>query len=184
MLDQKVRPASPASSAKDQTEAPAYEAGETSPGSVSSLDDNYETFKRSQEVQYDAAEAKRVLRKIDLRIVPILFGTYLLQYLDKNSINFASVYGLKADNHLVGQDYSWLGSIFYFGYLGFQFPSSYAMQRLPIGKFLSITTIAWGIILITTPACHSFGGLATNRFLLGAVEAAVNPGFVLIMSMW
>lgn len=58
------------------------------------------------------------------------------------------------------------------------------MQRLPIGKFLSITTILWGVILITTPACHNFGGMVANRFLLGAVEAAVNPGFVLIMSIW
>ncbi|KAK6593342.1 allantoate permease [Botrytis cinerea] len=41
-----------------------------------------------------------------------------------------------------------------------------------------------GVILITTPACVSFGGIATNRFLLGAVEATINPGFVLLMSMW
>lgn len=75
-------------------------------------------------------------------------------------------------------------SIFYFGYLFFQFPSGYFLQRLPIGKFLSLTTIGWGVILITTPACVSFGGIATNRFLLGAVEASVNPGFVLLMSMW
>lgn len=42
----------------------------------------------------------------------------------------------------------------------------------------------WGIIVMTTPACHNFAGIATNRFLLGAVESVVNPGFVLIMSMW
>lgn len=77
-----------------------------------------------------------------------------------------------------------IGSIFYFGYLVFQFPSGYLLQRLPIGTFLSLATIVWGIILITTPACHSFGGIATNRFFLGALEATVNPGFVLMMSMW
>lgn len=37
---------------------------------------------------------------------------------------------------------------------------------------------------MTTPACHSFAGMAANRFLLGLLEATVNPGFVLIMSMW
>jgi MFS family permease len=76
------------------------------------------------------------------------------------------------------------GSIFYFGYLFSQFPSGYLLQRLPIGKFLSIATICWGVILITTPACTSFAGIATNRFLLGALEATVNPGFVLMMSIW
>jgi hypothetical protein len=45
----------------------------------------------------------------------VLFGIYLLQYLDKNGINYASVYGLQAGTNLHGQQYSWLGSIFYFG---------------------------------------------------------------------
>jgi len=76
-----------------------------------------------------------------------------------------------------------LGSIFYFGYLVFRFPSGNLLRRLPIGKFLSLATIAWGIVLITTPACHSFGGIATNRFFWGAPEATVNPGFVLML-MW
>ncbi|RQM07457.1 hypothetical protein DH86_00002882 [Scytalidium sp. 3C] len=64
------------------------------------------------------------------------------------------------------------------------FPSGYLLQRLPVGKFLSWTTIIWGVILITTPACKSFAGIAVNRFMLGAVEAVINPGFVLMMSMW
>jgi hypothetical protein len=37
---------------------------------------------------------------------------------------------------------------------------------------------------MTTPACTSFAGTATNRFLLGLLESTVNPGFVLIMSMY
>lgn len=37
---------------------------------------------------------------------------------------------------------------------------------------------------MTTPACTSFAGIATNRFLLGFFEAAINPAFVLIMSIW
>ena len=58
------------------------------------------------------------------------------------------------------------------------------MQRLPVGKFLGFTGISWGIILMTTPGCTNFAGIAVNRFMLGLVEAAVNPGFVLVMSMW
>lgn len=37
---------------------------------------------------------------------------------------------------------------------------------------------------MTTPACTSFAGIAANRFLLGFFEAAINPAFVLIMSIW
>lgn len=82
---------------------------------ASELDDNYDIYKQHADEELDPEEAKRVLRKIDLRIVPVLFTIYLLQYLDKNGINYASVYGLQKGTGLVGQDYSWLSSIFYFG---------------------------------------------------------------------
>ncbi|KAH7317157.1 major facilitator superfamily domain-containing protein [Stachybotrys elegans] len=147
-------------------------------------DEAYKFYGGADEPEATPEEAKRVLSKIDKRIIPILFGTYMLQYLDKNSLNFASVYGLEEGTNLHGQDYSWLGTIFYFGYLVSQFPSGYLLQKLPIGRFVSIVTIIWGVILMTTPACTNFAGIATNRFLLGFTEATVNPAFVMIMSMW
>jgi MFS family permease len=58
------------------------------------------------------------------------------------------------------------------------------MQRLPLGKFLACSTLLWGGMLMTTPACTNFAGIATSRFMLGLTEATVNPGFVLIISMW
>lgn len=111
--------------------------------SSSSLDDSYETYKQSltQPITTTSSETRLVLRKIDRRVVPILFLTYLLQYLDKNGINYASVYGLQEGTHLHGQDYSWLGSIFYFGYFVAQYPAGYALQRLPIAKFLGVATL-------------------------------------------
>lgn len=52
--------------------------------SDASLDDNYNVYKATATEEFDEAEAKRVLRKIDLHIVPVLFVTYFLQYLDKS----------------------------------------------------------------------------------------------------
>lgn len=73
-------------------------------------DETYDVYKQSRlGLETTPAEAKKVLRKIDTRLLPILILTYMLQYLDKNSINFASVYGLKEGTGLEGQDYSWLG---------------------------------------------------------------------------
>ncbi|KAF2833596.1 MFS general substrate transporter [Ophiobolus disseminans] len=150
----------------------------------SQLDDTYEAYKNNQGVELDPVEAKRTLRKLDKRIIPILFFTYLLQYLDKNGINYASAFGFIEGTNLGKNGYSWLGSIFYFGYLVGQLPAGYLLQRLPLAKFLGFCTLGWGVILMTTPACTSFAGTAANRFLLGLLESTVNPGFVLIMSMW
>lgn len=124
---------------------------------LSQLDDTYEAYKNNQGANVDPSEAKKTLQKIDFRIVPILFFTYLLQYLDKNGINYASAFGLQKGTNLEGQDYSWLGtckrrtqkyfysplagSIFYFGYLAGQYPAGYLLQRLPMGKFLGFCTL-------------------------------------------
>lgn len=142
---------------------------------TSNLDESYEIYQRRAGETLDPIEAKRVLRKVDLRILPILVVLYLLQYLDKNGINYASAYGLQEALNLQGQDFSWLSSIFYFGYMFAQYPAGYLMQRFPTAKVLSSTCLGWGIILMTTPACKNFAGIAANRFLLGALEAFVNP---------
>ena len=86
-----------------------------SPASSRDFDETYEVYKKQDAQDIDPREARRVLRKIELHIMPLLMRTYMLQYLDKSSINFAAVFGLEEGTHLVGQDYSWLSSIFYFG---------------------------------------------------------------------
>lgn len=74
------------------------------------LDDNYKLYESLRDTEIDPAEAKTVRRKIDLRVLSLLMVTYVLQYLDKNSINLSSVYGLQKSLHLKGQQYSWLGN--------------------------------------------------------------------------
>lgn len=116
---------------------------------------------------YTKALAKRVIRKIDLRILAIMFVTYNLNFMDKTILSSAAVFGLKDDNHLHGQQYSWVGSIFYFGYLFFEYPTTILIQKLPVGKYLAGVCLLWGVIVASTAGCSSFGGLATVRFMLG-----------------
>ncbi|KAL2208377.1 MFS general substrate transporter [Sarocladium strictum] len=153
------------------------------------IDETYNVYKQhlaedENQVAVDEDESRRVLRKIDMRLLPLMMGSYFLQYIDKSSINFASVYGLQEDTNLHGQQYSWLSSIFYFGYMFAQYPAGYALQRLPTGKFIGACTFGWGVLMLTIPACTNFAGIAANRFLLGALEAIVNPGFVLVLAIW
>ena len=145
----------------DDFSVPSPDSPPISSTGASDLDDNYDLYKQQVGQDTSPEEAQRVLRKIDLRVVPVLFIVYLLQYLDKNGINYASVYGLQKGTNLKGQDYSWLATIFYFGYLVSQYPSGYALQRLPIAKVLGFSALAWGVILITTPACTNFAGMGT-----------------------
>lgn len=132
----------------------------------------------------DPQTSRRVLRKIDAHILPFLCITYALQFIDKTSLGYSSVYGIIADNHLVGQQYSWTSSIFYFGYLLAEYPGIAVLQRFPLAKFLGVNIVLWGAILMTSAACSSFAGIATVRFLLGVTEATISPGFVAVTGIW
>ncbi|KAF7560364.1 hypothetical protein G7046_g3780 [Stylonectria norvegica] len=132
----------------------------------------------------NSAESKRVLRKIDMRMMPMIFGVYCLQLMDKNSLSFAAIMGIRVDTHLTPSDYSWLGSIVYFGYLGGEIPATYLMQRVPLAKYVAVMCMVWGIIVATHAACHDFGSLAAVRFLLGFVEVCVAPAFIYISGSW
>ncbi|KAI1386527.1 MFS general substrate transporter [Hypoxylon trugodes] len=135
-------------------------------------------------VAADEETSRKVRRKIDYRILPFLCITYALQFIDKTSLGYSSVYGIIPDNKLQGQDYSWASSIFYFGYLVAEYPGIAIIQRFPVAKFLGVNIILWGAILMTTAACSSFAGLATVRFMLGVVEATISPGFVAVTGIW
>lgn len=45
----------------------------------------------------EKALAKRVLRKIDWRLIPLMFITYNLNFMDKTILSSASVFGLRED---------------------------------------------------------------------------------------
>jgi hypothetical protein len=127
---------------------------------------------------------KRILWKIDTRILPVILFVYFLQALDKATLAYASVFGLIKDTGLVGNQYSWLGSIVYVAQLVAQPLVAWALVRLPLGKFLAVTVLGWGIVLSVMPAAHNFGGLLASRFFLGLFEAGVAPTFVAVTQMW
>lgn len=86
-----------------------------------------------------AKEIRRVLWKIDLILLPMLAICYMFQFLDKMSLNYASLLGMLEDTKLVGAEYSWTASVFYFGYFAASYLAAYLVVRLPIGKYLAAT---------------------------------------------
>ncbi|PMD62759.1 MFS general substrate transporter, partial [Hyaloscypha bicolor E] len=132
----------------------------------------------------NSTEAKRVLRKIDMRIMPMVFVVYMLQLMDKNSLSFAAIMGIKTDCHLTAKQYSWLGSIVYFGYLGGEIPATFLMQRFSLSKYFSIMCMLWGIVVAMHAVCQDFASLATVRFLLGAIEVCTAPAVIYITGSW
>lgn len=132
----------------------------------------------------DPAEEARVVRKIDLMILPYLAVCYAFFYIDKTTLSYAAIFGIREDLKIHGEQYSWLSSIFYFGFLAWALPTNFLLQRFPVGKYLGVNIFMWGALLMCQAAATNFTTLAVLRALSGAAEACSDPAFMIITSMW
>lgn len=90
-------------------------------------------------IEIDPVVERRVVRKIDMIVMSAMTFAYFFQYLDKQSINFAAIFGMSDDLQLTGQQFSWVVTIFYFGQLASEFLVSYLMSRFPVTKVVGVT---------------------------------------------
>lgn len=147
---------------------------DASPPSPTGRDKAAQFLKQAgHQITVTPSENARVLRKIDLRLLPLLLSVYCLQSLDKTTLSYASVFGIIEDTGLQGDQFSWLGSVVYVAQLAFQPVIAYGLVRVPIGKFSSGMVFCWGAVLCGMAAAQNFGGLMATRLLLGTFEASV-----------
>ncbi|OQD89607.1 hypothetical protein PENANT_c002G06917 [Penicillium antarcticum] len=152
---------------------------------TSRVDKEVQAYAADVAVEIDAETEKRLKRLIDRRVLVIMICTYFLQALDKGTMSFSAIMGIKTDAGLEdGQKYSWLTTCIYIAVLTVEYPTNWIIQRVPIGKYLGINICLWGTILALHAACHNFAGLVTVRTLLGIFEACCQPIFVTLSSMW
>lgn len=148
------------------------------------VDDAMKLALESEPFEVDEATNKRVLRKIDLYLLPLSCMLYAFQFMDKTTSSYAAVMGLKTDFNMVGDMYSWCGTSFYIGYLIFEFPANAILQRFPLAKALSAFIMLWGAILCLHAVPTSYAGFITLRTVLGMLESAVTPAMVIFTGQW
>ncbi|KAK4862336.1 hypothetical protein LT330_003474 [Penicillium expansum] len=130
-------------------------------------------------------EEKKLRRKIDMKLLPVLCITYAFLYADKVLLGQAALFGIKDDLNLnSGNRFSMASSIFYLGFILGAYPVTFLAQRFPIERVASLAIIVWGTTLILTPACTNFQGLYAQRFFLGFTEAGISPIFMMIVGGW
>ncbi|KAJ5091202.1 hypothetical protein NUU61_006072 [Penicillium alfredii] len=160
-------------------------------GTITDLDEG-EVFLRDhgfspaavQGLMDDPRRNRALVRKVDLILLPLLAGTYVLQYIDKSALAYSAVFDLLPSTNMTSDQYSWLASIFYFAYLVAEYPWNIVAQKTRLAKVVSGNVVAWGAMLMITAACSSFTGMAICRFLLGVFEAPITPCFMMIVGMW
>ena len=117
-------------------------------------------------------------------IMPIVFITYSLAYLDRANYGFAAASGMAEDLNITPGLSSLLGALFFLGYFFFQVPGAIYAQRNSVKKLIFVSLILWGSLATLTGVVSSAYWLIVIRFTLGVVEAAVMPAMLVYLCHW
>lgn len=132
----------------------------------------------------DSVEAKKVIRKIDWRLIPLLMLLYTLTFLDRVNIGNARLWNLERDLHMAGYDYNIVVLVFYIPYILLEIPSNMILNRVPPRYYIGFLTLGWGLSVTFAGFCKNFAGLVTARIFIGIFEAGMFPGCLFLIGAW
>ncbi|KAJ5385392.1 Major facilitator superfamily domain general substrate transporter [Penicillium concentricum] len=131
------------------------------------------------------AVSKKILRRIDLRLVTMTGLAYCISLMDRTNLSMAAVAGLKQELRLdIGERYSIVVLMFFVPYILFQPPMTVIIRKLGPTFFLSSIIVCWAGIMIGMGFVKDWGALVGTRVLLGVLEAGYFPGCVYLLSCW
>jgi MFS family permease len=125
---------------------------------------------------------KRVLRKIDMHVIPGLTFLWLAAFIDRSNVGNARVAGLGTDLKLKGLEFNTALAVFYLTYILSELPSNAILKRVGGRIWLNFLVLCWGIITVFSGWMSEFSHLIVVRLLLGLFEGGLLPGMVLYLS--
>lgn len=117
-------------------------------------------------------------------LLPVIFVSYSLSYLDRANFSFGAAAGMATDLHISPAENSLLGSLFFLGYFLFQIPGAIYAQKYSAKRLIFFGLIGWGLLASATGLITNITLLYVDRFLLGIVESAVLPAMLILQSRW
>ncbi|KAJ7583658.1 MFS general substrate transporter [Mycena floridula] len=150
-------------------------------------DDHQETPQPTAE---EVLEERRLVRKLDNRILPIACLLYLFAYLDRSNLGATRLQGLPKDvldSDPTGVKFDWVNSAFFFSYILCQVPATIASKLVQPRIWMACAAIGWG--LASTLMLNAVDNLQlwfhlTTRVVLGIFEAGFGPAIPLYFSMF
>ncbi|PSS37896.1 hypothetical protein PHLCEN_2v257 [Hermanssonia centrifuga] len=138
----------------------------------------------------DVKEEARLVRRIDLRLLPASMFIYLLCFIDRSNIGNAKILNSDTGDSLAqtlrisDQQYLIALMIFFVAYIVFETPSNYMLKKFSPSRWLALLMLCWGVLTMALGTVHNFAQLAAVRFLLGAFEAGLFPGLIYCLTFW
>jgi ACS family tartrate transporter-like MFS transporter len=128
-------------------------------------------------------DEKALYRRMRWRLVPYLLLLYVVAWLDRVNIGFASLQ-MNADLGLSDTVYGFGAGIFFIGYALCEVPSNLILARVGARLWIGRIMVTWGLISIAMLFVQGKWSFYVLRFLLGAAEAGFLPGILYYLSHW
>jgi ACS family tartrate transporter-like MFS transporter len=131
-----------------------------------------------------ATEADAALmRRITLRILPLLFAGYFMAYIDRVNVGFAALTMNKALG-LSSAQYGFAAGLFFLSYFLFEVPSNLILNRVGARTWIARIMISWAIVSGLNAFVVGPNSFYLVRFLLGLAEAGFFPGLLFFLTLW
>ncbi|EAW12338.1 putative MFS transporter [Aspergillus clavatus NRRL 1] len=144
-----------------------------------------EVIQIAQLTEAEKVIEKKLRRRIDSLIMPLVILVYLMNYIDRNNYPAARLQGLERDLNLNDSTYQTGLSVLFIGYILAQIPSNLILNYMGRPSlYLGFFTTVWGMVSLLTSQVKSFGGIVACRFILGLVEAPFFAGVLFYLSKW
>ncbi|KAF7315948.1 MFS general substrate transporter [Mycena indigotica] len=134
--------------------------------------------------QLTPEEERRIWRKVDLRLMPILSILYLFSFMDRGNIGNAKLDGLVTQLHLTGDKYNIALTMYFIPYCIFECPANLVLKKFRPSKWLPGITLLWGTVMTLMGLVKTYPQLVGVRVCLGIAEAGLFPGVVYYLSLW
>ncbi|KAJ7215191.1 major facilitator superfamily domain-containing protein [Mycena rebaudengoi] len=132
----------------------------------------------SQVTDERVEDERRLVRKLDRRLLPIICVLYLFAYLDRSNLGNARLQGLPQDT--LGGDptgvlFDWVNSMFFFAYILCLVPAAVSSKLFPPRIWIACAAFGWGLSSTLMATAFNFAGLMTGRVFLGIFESGFGP---------
>ncbi|KAF8900522.1 major facilitator superfamily domain-containing protein [Mucidula mucida] len=127
---------------------------------------------------------RRVRRKVDLNLIPLIAVLYLCSFLDRGNIGNARVAGMATDLHLTGSRYQLAAAVFFIPYSLLEIPCNVVMKLIRPSIWIPGIMLTWGIVMFSMAWVKSYHGLVAARVFLGIAEAGLPPGVAFLITLW
>lgn len=124
-----------------------------------------------------------LLRKLMVRVLPLLVIGYFVNYLDRTAVSVAALQ-MRAELSLSAAAFGLGAGLFFIGYVVFEIPSNILLHKVGPRKWLARIMISWGVITVLTMLVQGPASFYALRVLLGVAEAGAYPGIILYFTRW